>query len=203
MIKALLLLLLCLSVVKHTSTATVIVVNPSYYRAETYSGTTSAPIAFNTNYYDPSTRQAINVLMDHGKYQPYLWDPTANTRPCLYITKDGRAHIGFRPWKTHRAELDIIVQGGPTLLGPKDPHENLAPDTMRITDQVSVGLDPAGLLYVAFTHNMSMHSISQLFRRLGCTQAIKLDGGHSAHLQYDGIHLGNPHVICGLAWIPK
>ncbi len=194
--------------VRHDHAATIIEIDPAAYRIDLYKGKTApCVLSFNANYYDPKTHQPIGVFMTRGHYAPYLYDRTVDTRPCLTFTKHGKAFIGRMPWVEHRQEMDVAVQGGPTLLEHgvmvHRRTEHMAEDTVRVTDQVSVGTTSAGKLFVVYSHAWSIHHIAEAFQALGCTDAMKLDGGHSAHLHYLGINLGNPNVVCGLAFRAK
>ena len=71
--------------------------------------------------------------------------------------------------------------------------ERMAEETVGVTDQVSVGTTSAGKLYVNGQPRLEHTPHSESFSSDGCTYAMKLDGGHTAHLHYPGINLGNPN----------
>lgn len=195
--------------VRHDHAATIVEIDPAAYRVDLYKGKADpCVLSFNANYYDPlPPHKVIGVLMTRGNYAPYLYDRTVDTRPCLTITKRGKAFISRTPWLGHRKEMDVAVQGGPTLVEKSHiahvPGEHMASDTLRTTEQLSVGTTAIGKLYVIYSHGWSIRHIAETFLALHCTDAMKLDGGHSAHLYYDGINRGNANVMCGVVFRAK
>lgn len=112
------------------------------------------------------------------------WSTSANARPCLVVHKDGTVAIEslMRP-----AGDDWEVVGGNTLLvhdGIAIPHENKVRHPRTV-----VGLDASGerltILLVdgrkpGIAIGMSYDELANEMVRLGCKEALNLDGGGSS-----------------------
>ena len=140
----------------------------------------------NTGYITGKAAAPIGPAMSDGK----LWHHASHARPCLEITRSHTAKIyDYRP----KNPLDdasvemigggpILIRHGQNLIGTNDASQVRAPRT-------AVGIDGTGtrLLFLEvdgrqpnLSIGMTMAELAAEMGRLGCQEALNLDGGGSS-----------------------
>ncbi len=161
-----------------------LVVNGDFFLAKSVKDGEGA----NSHYHSGQWASTVGPAMSDGQ----TWSTSTNARPCLVIHKDRRITIetltspGGDDWE--------VVGGGPILLRngkvalphPKaSQHSKFAARNPRTV----VGLDASGtkltLLIVdgrkpGVASGMTFSELAAEMQRLGCTDAINLDGGGSS-----------------------
>jgi exopolysaccharide biosynthesis protein len=118
------------------------------------------------------------------------WSTSAKARPCLVLHKDGA--ITIESLTSPRGDDLEVIGGGPILLHngavvfvPSKPHKKFDGPNPR----TAVGLDASGtrltLLVVdgrkpGMANGMTLDELATEMQRLGCKEAINLDGGGSS-----------------------
>ncbi len=187
-------------------------VNPAAFTISTTKLRQPELISVNTNYYHPKSHIPIGVVMDRGTYKNYLFIKV-DSRPCLVITKTGYVCMECKPWVYHRDKMYIVVQAGPLLIyhGKKYnwSKRDYSSDCIRLgTKQIYIGVTKDNKLIILYTKQKNIAWATAFLLANKCTDAMKLDGGHSAHLNYNlgstSVRMyGNPSIITGLYFYPK
>lgn len=127
------------------------------------------------------------------------WSFSTNARPCFVVKSDHRAAIEMR---SHAQPGDWEVVGGNTLLvmgGKAVPHKEkprhprtvvgLSAEGTQLTILVVDGRKPG------VATGMTYAELSEVMLRLGCTQALNLDGGGSSVLAVRDSAKGNMKIV--------
>lgn len=203
-------------VLRHDYEATAVKINTTAYESNVYRGTPvfdKFTLAFNANYYDPETREVIGLLADSSQWR-HSMSRFTDVRPALLFDHKNRPLIKVNDWP-YKSKYQTVLQAGPMLLskGTCCIPESLKighyhPDTIAEgRPQISVGVTKDHKLIVLYSRRWSIWEISKYFIRQGCTEAMKMDGGHSASLtfhpdpddrQSPEINIGNPTAVCGV-----
>jgi len=120
---------------------------------------------------------------------------------ALAITPDNRASFhripygrrqDWGPYETVMAAGPMLVEGGKVALAPS--HEKFHdPHVLGRASRTGVGLTAHNkLLMVATRENVSLWEFAKIMLKLGCTDAINLDGGSSTGLYYRGSMIVRP-----------
>ena len=157
----------------------------------------------NSHYHANQWARPEGPAMSDGK----TWSTSTNSRPCFVIHKDGGITIeslaspGTDDWQ--------VIGGGPVLLrqgavtaaatGTALPHKGSAYNPRTV-----VGLDAAGtkltLLVVdgrkpGIARGMTYPELAAEMRRLGCTEALNLDGGGSSLMAVRDSATGSMRIL--------
>lgn len=154
-----------------------LVVNGDFFRV---AGPTNLPA---TNRYRAGVWSAV---VGPAESSGSTWSTSPSERPCLVVQKSGKVVI--RSLSSPGTNDQEVISGNLMLVqnGEIVPHENTARHP-----RTAVGLDAAGqkltLLIVdgrkpGIAAGMSYDELAQELRRLGCWQALNLDGGGSSIL---------------------
>lgn len=120
---------------------------------------------------------------------------------ALAITKDNQAKIVPCKYRNEIKNLpyETVLQAGPTLVlngrislnpraeGFRDPR------LFAATRKTAVGITPANkLVLISVNTPISLHKLAKIVVKLGCTQAILLDGGTSTAMYAGGKFVSKP-----------
>jgi len=120
----------------------------------------------------------------------HTWSTSAKPRPCLVIRKDRTVTIESltgpqaRDWEVVGGG-PILLRNGAVVVPPAGPHNKFA----GLNPRTAVGLDASGttltLLIVdgrkpGIANGMTLDELATEMLRLGCKNAINLDGGGSS-----------------------
>jgi len=95
----------------------------------------------------------------------------------LYITKDGKAGICVTPGFKFNKQIKYATQSGPMLLIDGDIHPAFKKGSANVNVRNGVGLLPEGKLVFAMSKSgINFYDFADYFKRLGCKQALYLDG---------------------------
>jgi hypothetical protein len=114
-----------------------------------------------------------------------LWSPADNIHPSLVVDEDGKVSIGMFPRLPARARQVVsgsylLVTDGKVIAERKEvaPHTavGIDQDGKRLTIFVVDGRRPE------YSAGMDCHDVGEELKRLGCWNALNLDGGGSSTL---------------------
>ncbi|SDH48208.1 phosphodiester glycosidase family protein [Chitinophaga filiformis] len=95
----------------------------------------------------------------------------------LYITKEGKANICTTPEFKYNRQIWYATQSGPMLLIDGDIHPAFKKGSVNVNIRNGVGLLPDGRLVFAMSKSdINFYDFADYFKRLGCKQALYLDG---------------------------
>ena len=179
-------------VLENSKGAFAIMLNPAAYDFKGFSGRPdkNALLALNANY--SWMGMPIGIAKSEGKIRASI-PAKSQIRPCLCIRKSGHAII-LHPESKHFKPEDysFIAQAGPMLLQDRQlvyreaiKKEEFRDDAVRKTVHVAVGVNRVGKLFVLYMENSTMNDLAVILRRLGATEAMKMDGGHISALIFN------------------
>lgn len=181
---ALALLAASAAIIAHSAERITVQVDPRAYRFEIRMNVTALPpdtvVAFNANYFWRG--RPIGLCSGFDFIPAYVAE-----RPVLDLDAM-KFGLGSN-----------MIQAGPTLLrgGLETPldgtkrSEHFKDDVYRKCPHVAVGVSKAGKLVVTYAPSWTVKQLSSYMATLPLTDAMNVDGGHSAMLYVAGRRYGN------------
>lgn len=118
---------------------------------------------------------------------------TARIGTALVVTPDNKAAmLDCAPGPAGWAGYESVLQGGLRLV--REGQVDVNPEAQgfhdrymrRNTSRVAVGLLPGNRMLMVNTGHVLLPELAEIMARLGCTDAMALDGGGSTGLAYNG-----------------
>lgn len=120
---------------------------------------------------------------------------------ALCITQDNRASIVSCGYLNRQSDssFETVLQAGPTLVADGILSVNPRGEGFHdrrlshATRKTAVGITPSNkLVLVSIDKPVSVHRLARIVQRLGCSQAVLLDGGSSTAMYAKGRFLSRP-----------
>jgi len=135
-------------------------------------------IAINGGFFDRSL-QPLGLRISQGK--TYNAIKQVSWWGIFYLTKQGRAKIVRTQQFKWRSTIDFAIQAGPRLL----INRHIPPLKTHIAERTAICITANQQIILAVTdaYPISLRQLAEFLRqRVGCVDALNLDGGHSSQM---------------------
>lgn len=175
-------------ILEQTASCVAIKINPKEFKIGLFKGKpdAEAKLAFNLTY--SWLGVPIGLIKTPG--QTIVSIPLTGqkkNRPCLCLDASKIPTLQYPNTLDSKTQV-VIAQAGPTLLlgGAKLPYdEHFREDATRRTTHVAVGITPYNKIVALIMFRASLSDLATKLANLGCTYALKCDGGNASAFWYN------------------